>query len=182
MKKPSVIALCSLLSLAAVAITPSARAAEGHYEYRDGYRTQAVYPVELESHFAFGAENTYGQTGFGAGLRLSVPVIAGGIGRAPYNVAVSFGGCGADYLMVPVAAQWNIFVARRLSVFAEGGVFLYKGFFDGCGAGDGPGCSAPSDFGLLPTIAIGGRFHASDDVALTLRVGYPTSTLGVSFM
>jgi hypothetical protein len=63
----------------------------------------------------------------------------------------------------------------------EGGAFLYKGWFDRCAPGD-VGCSPPSDFGLLPTIALGGRVHFSPDVALTLRLGYPTTTLGVSFM
>jgi hypothetical protein len=155
----------------------------------------AAYPLELEPHFAFGAENVYGAGGFGAGLRLGVPVAVGHVGYAPDNLAISFGGdilhydncyygtdCGANYLMVPVAAQWNVFVARRVSLFAEGGAFLYKGWFDGCGPGDGPGCSPPSNFGLLPTVALGGRIHIGDNAAFTLRLGYPTSTLGVSFL
>jgi hypothetical protein len=154
----------------------------------------AAYPLELEPHFAFGAENVYGATGFGAGLRVGIPLAVGHVGAAPDNLAISFGGdilhydncyygndCGANYLMVPVAAQWNVFVARRVSFFAEGGAFLYKGWFDGCGP-DGPGCSAPSNFGLLPTVALGGRVHIGDNAAFTLRIGYPTSTLGVSFM
>ncbi len=73
-------------------------------------------------------------------------------------------------------------MARRVSLFAEAGVFLYKGFFDECAPGDGPGCVAPSDFGLLPTLAVGVRVHMGDNAAFTARLGYPTATLGVSFM
>jgi hypothetical protein len=90
--------------------------------------------------------------------------------------------CSANYLIAPVALQWNVFVARSVSLFAEGGAFVYKGWFDQCGPGDGPGCSAPSDFGLLPTLALGARFHLGHDVSLTARLGYPTTTIGVSFM
>ncbi|HEY8087092.1 MAG TPA: hypothetical protein VIF09_04590 [Polyangiaceae bacterium] len=155
----------------------------------------ASYRLELEPHFAFGAENVYGASGFGAGLRVGVPLFAGALGSVPDNLAISFGGdvlhydncyyardCGANYLLVPVALQWNVFVARPVSVFLEGGAFLYKGWFDGCAPGDGPGCSAPSNFGILPTVALGGRLHLGRDVALTLRLGYPTTTLGVSFL
>jgi hypothetical protein len=153
------------------------------------------YPIEIEPHFAFGAENVYGANGLGAGLRLSIPLIFGHLGHVPDNLAIGFGAdflhydncyygndCGANYLMLPVVAQWNVFVARRFSLFAEGGLFVYKGFFNGCGPGDGPGCSPPSDFGVLPTVAIGARIHVGDNVSFVARLGYPTITLGVSFL
>jgi hypothetical protein len=154
-----------------------------------------LYPIEIEPHFAFGAGDVYGATGLGAGLRLSIPVISGHLGQVPDNLAIGFGAdflhydncyygndCGANYLMLPAVAQWNIFVARRVSVFGEGGIFVYKGFFNGCGPGDGPGCSPPSDFGVLPTVAIGARIHVGDNVSFVARLGYPTITLGVSFL
>jgi hypothetical protein len=155
----------------------------------------ALYPLDIEPHFSFGPQNVYGNSGFGGGLRLSIPLVAGRLGPVPQNLALSFGGdilhydncffpneCGANYLMVPVAAQWNVFVVRGISVFGEAGAFLYKGWFTGCGPTDGPDCSAPSDFGVLPTLAIGSRVHFGRDVALTLRLGYPTTTLGFSFL
>jgi len=157
-------------------------------------REPTAYPIEVEPHFTFGAGDVYGPTGFGAGARLGVPLAVGHLGRVPQNLALSFGGdllhydycyygsfCSANYLMVPVAAQWNLGVARPLSVFLEGGAFLYRGWFDECGPGNA-GCAAPPDLGLLPTVAVGGRVHFSNDVALTLRFGYPTSTIGVSFL
>jgi hypothetical protein len=196
LRSPVKFFLFSALPLAALTSTASASAdvelhAEGGPAPRDGV---SDYAVEFEPHFSFGEANVYGNTGFGAGLRVGIPLAVGNIGRIPDNIAISFGGdilhydncyygdrCGANYLLLPVAAQWNLFVLRRVSVFAEGGVFVYKGWLDGCGPGDN-GCNAPSDFGILPTLAIGGRFHVGRDVALTLRLGYPMTTLGLSFM
>jgi hypothetical protein len=155
----------------------------------------SVYPVEIEPHLALGPGNVYGASGYGAGVRFGVPVAFGHLGSVPQNLAVGLGldllhydncyfgtNCGANYLLVPAAAQWNVFVTQPVNVFAEGGVYLYKGWFTGCGPGDGPGCAPPSDFGLLPTFALGGRFRMAPSAALTLRIGYPTTTLGVSFM
>jgi hypothetical protein len=58
-----------------------------------------------------------------------------------------------------------------VSIFVEGGVFVHKGFFDGAAR-----CSPPPDFGVLPTLAVGGRIHLGDDVLLIARVGFPTVT------
>lgn len=155
---------------------------------------ESTYSLEVEPHFTFGPGDAYGGAGFGAGVRVGIPLIGGHVGSVPDNLALSLGGdvvhyencyfngdCTANYLMVPVAAQWNLFVARRISVFGEGGLYVYKGWFPGCVPGD-LGCSAPSDFGVLPTLAVGARFHLAEEAALTLRLGYPTTTLGVSFM
>jgi hypothetical protein len=190
--------LISGVSIAALALPGVARAEEVIVVREEGPRParfeSSVYPVEIEPHFTFGPENVFGTAGFGGGLRIGIPLIAGRLGRVPDNLAISFGAdilhydncyfandCGANYLMFPVAAQWNIFVARRVSIFLEGGAFLYKGWFDECGPGNN-GCAAPSDFGVLPTVAVGGRVHISRFSALTLRVGYPTTTFGLSFL
>ena len=188
---------CSAGTLAvAVALAANAATAQDEAPRPGSERDEpSAYPIEIEPHAAFGAENVYGATGFGAGIRVSIPVVYSLLRRVPDNLAISFGGdilhydncyygdyCGANYLMLPVAAQWNVFLARRVSVFGEAGVFVYKGFFNECGPADGPGCSAPSDFGLLPTLAIGARLHLGDNVSLIARLGYPTVTFGVSFL
>lgn len=175
-------------------LTPAtARAQEARYGWAG---EPSVYPVEFEPHFTFGAENVYGATGFGGGLRVSIPVVASLLVNTPDNLAISFGGdivhydncyysgfCGANYVMFPIAAQWNIFVARKLSLFVEGGVFVYRGFFDECGPGGaGPGCAPPPDFGVLPTVAVGARIHVGRNASFTARIGYPTITLGLSFL
>jgi hypothetical protein len=186
------------LAVAALGLPSIASADEVFVVRREGAAPEAfeasLYPVEIEPHFTFGPENVYGAAGFGGGLRVGIPFVVGHVGRAPDNLAISFGAdilhydncffandCGANYLMAPVALQWNVFVARRVSVFAEAGAFVYRGWFDECGP-DNNGCSAPSDFGVLPTVAVGGRVHIGRFSAFTLRIGYPTTTLGLSFM
>jgi hypothetical protein len=193
--------LVSGVSIAAIGLPGIARADEViivREEPRPARFESSLYAVEIEPHFTFGPENVFGTAGFGGGLRIGIPLIAGRLGRVPDNLAISFGAdilhydncyfanaandCGANYLMFPVAAQWNIFVARRVSLFLEGGAFVYKGWFDNeCGPGI-DGCAGPSDFGVLPTVAVGGRVHISRFSALTLRIGYPTTTFGLSFL
>jgi hypothetical protein len=189
--------LISGVSIAAIGFPAVARAEEVIVVREEGPRParfeSSLYPIEIEPHFTFGPENVFGAAGFGGGLRIGIPLVAGRVGRVPDNLTISFGAdilhydncyfadnCGANYLMFPVAAQWNLFVARRVSVFLEGGAFLYMGWFDECGPGNG--CAAPSDFGVLPTVAVGGRVHISRFSALTLRIGYPTTTFGLSFL
>jgi len=152
-----------------------------------------VYPVEVEPHALVGWDNLYGGTGIGAGLRLSIPIVQDGFVKSiDDSVAIGFGvdwlhysgcyfngECSANYLMFPVAMQWNFFFTRHWSAFGEPGLFLYKGFIDGCGS---PGCQEPTSFGVRPAIAVGGRYHFNDNVTLTMRLGYPTISAGVSFL
>ncbi len=155
------------------------------------------YAVEIEPHLVLGDDSVFATAGYGVGARFGIPIVRNGfVPTINNNVAINFGvdfihydacyylttGCGANYLLFPVTLQWNFFVARQFSVYGEGGLFLYKGFFDDniC-AGLGAICSNPAAFGVLPTFAVGGRYHFSEHVALNLRVGYPTVTLGVSF-
>jgi hypothetical protein len=181
----------------ATALAPSTASAQERYQDRStSWRDEpSAYPLEVEPHFTFGAENVYGQTGFGAGVRLGIPIVYDLLHRVPDNIAIGFGGdivhydncyfpgrCGANYFMFPVVAQWNVFLLRRLSVFAEAGVYVYKGFFDTCTTADGFACSAPPDFGVLPTLAVGARLHLGDNVSFTARIGYPTITFGLSFL
>jgi len=73
-----------------------------------------------------------------------------------------------SYCYLPVVLQWNFWLHRRWSVFGEPGLSLY--FQDG-------------KLELAPFVLYaGGRYHLTDRVTLTLRVGYPTFSLGVSFL
>jgi len=183
-------AAASLATICAPAVA-RAQGPEGAPPDRD----PSAYPLEVEPHFAFGAGGIYTASGVGAGLRVSIPVVSDLLHAVPDNLAITFGGdllhyddcyygndCGANYLLLPVGVQWNVFVARRVSLFAEAGVFVFKGFFNQCASGTGPGCSAPSDFGLGPLLGVGVRVHLGDNVSFTARLEYPTMTLGVSFL
>jgi hypothetical protein len=172
-------------------------------------RTPGVRPnaaFELEPHLVLGPFDPPGpgpgsDGGFGAGIRTSFEIVPDGfIGKINDSVAIGVGldvvkydhtsrgecedftsglngtrictevdGSGSSvYYLVPAVMQWNFWLARRWSVFGEPG-FLLR--YDN------------DDIGFSPFVLYaGGRFHFSDDVALTLRIGYPTFSLGVSFL
>jgi hypothetical protein len=169
------------------------------------------YAVEIEPHGLWGWSHYYysPSDGFGLGARFSIPIVSNGFVPSINNsVAIGFGvdwlhysgtGCyyfgprgpapncyvlgDANYLFFPVVMQWNFFVARRWSVFAEPGLAIYHGFFDFCGnVPPGQPCANPTSTGVDFALYLGGRFHFSEHAALTMRIGYPTFSIGVSFM
>ena len=71
----------------------------------------------------------------------------------------------------PVVMQWNFFLSRQWSVFGEPGLALrYTGYPGG------------HDLTPEPQFFAGGRWHFSDQMTLTMRLGYPTFSVGLSFM
>lgn len=170
---------------------------------RPGART--AYSVELEPHLVLGSFDPPGPgaaTGLGAGLRSTIELsprgfisklndsvgIGLGLDWVRYDHAVR-GRCtrfeagpndtrictevdggtrGQHYLIAPVVMQWNFWLARRWSVFGEPGMFF---------------SFHPDDFDVsLLSLSVGGRWHFSETATLTLRIGYPTQSLGVSFL
>lgn len=71
-----------------------------------------------------------------------------------------------DHFRVPIVMQWNFWLSRNWSVFGEPGGLI--------------------DFGKKakphPAFYAGGRFHFTDRITLTMRVGHPTASVGVSFL
>ena len=168
------------------------------------------YAVEVEPHLLWGFEHyNYAPTdGIGLGGRFSIPIVHNGFVPSINNsVAIgfgldwlhySYGGCyyyngykpgfcanigAANYLLVPIVMQWNFFVAKHWSVFGEPGLAVYHGFLDYC-ANVAPGapCSNPTTTGVEFAFYAGGRYYFNDHSALVIRIGYPTFSLGVSFM
>jgi hypothetical protein len=167
------------------------------------------YYVELEPHVLLGPFNPPGTgqgTGFGGGGRASIEIVSKGFvpsindsvaigfgldflhydggavaqratcvrsvppptGGPPVCVEVSQNGSPTDYMVLPVVMQWNFFLTHKWSVFGEPGLAFYW-----------------DDYSWLrasPVLYLGGRYHFSDKTALTLRLGYPTFSLGFSFM
>jgi hypothetical protein len=149
------------------------------------------YGVELEPHALLGFGDVSSGATFGLGGRASIPIVQNGFIRSINNsVAITFGldvlwyqscyyhgPCSATSLELPVAMQWNFFVAQRWSVFGEPGIYIYHGFLPDCPAG----IPCPTATGVLPAFYVGGRYHISDSVSLTMRLGYPAFSFGVSF-
>lgn len=168
------------------------------------------YKVELEPHGLITPFEPIGPGtggGFGAGFRATIDIVPDGfIKKINDSVGLGFGldgihyagdgnftgnctryepgpggtrvcvevdtyGGATDYVFGSVVMQWNFWLHRRWSVFGEPGIALYLG--------DVGGRSRP---GVSPVVYAGGRFHFTENVTLTMRLGYPAFSLGVSFL
>ena len=184
--------LLALAAGTAMLIAPRSAAADDTIKRPLDHR---IYPIEIEPHGTVAVSSLYNAAGVGAGVRLSVPVLNEGfLPKVNDSVAISFGGdfvhydgcighrCGANYLIAPVVMQWNFFVSNSWSLMAEPGVAGYYGFFDDTCAGVAGPCVGHTRAGILPAAFVGARYHASEHVALTARIGFPTFSLGASFL
>lgn len=171
------------------------------------------YSVELEPHVLLGWNSNYyygSGSGFGVGGRVSIVVTHNGfVDTINDSVAIGLGldwvhydapgcfyyfngragcyaGVAADFFQFPVVLQWNFYVARKWSVFGEPGLYIWHGTYGSGPCYNGAGALVPcsfSDTGVGPAFWIGGRYHFSESVSLTMRLGYPDLlTFGVSFM
>lgn len=160
-----------------------------------------IYPIEIEPHLAVGLSSRF--DGVGIGGRFSIPVVKNGfIPSINNNVALGFGldwahreGCfgyadcrGADAFWIPAVMQWNFFLSPHWSAFVEPGLALGHTIYnDVCAVRDPVGnlvyteCGNGSTY-LDPAFFVGARYHVSDRVALTIRVGYPYLSIGGSLM
>ncbi len=132
------------------------------------------YRFEAEPHglIGFGGPFRNGRGELGAGFRGTVILVDNGFVKSINNsVGITFGGdlfFGRGTLFVPVAMQWNFWLSTHWSVFGEPGI----------------GFAANRDRGrdvLHPVLMVGGRYHFNEKIALTMRLGYPAFSIGVSF-
>lgn len=128
------------------------------------------YHVELEPHVNLGY-STLDSGFFGAGMRASIKIIdPGPVKSINDTFAITFGGDifaaknGRPFIWVPVGVQWNFFFTKSWSAFGEGGVVL----------------GAQDKARFWPVVGAGGRYHINDHLALTLRIGYPSVSFGLS--
>jgi hypothetical protein len=159
------------------------------------------YSFEAEPHLLLGLIDPPGPangTGFGAGFRGTVVLLENGFVPTINNsIGIGFGADWVHYgggnqtcvtdpgpsrvlvcnstsvneLWFPVVMQWNFYLSRQWSVFGEPGLAVrYQ--------------SVPNvrDLSVDPQLYLGGRWHFSDQMTLTMRLGYPTFSVGVSFM
>jgi hypothetical protein len=121
---------------------------------------------------------SYGNAEIGGGFRATIELADPMFVKSINNtIGITFGldfnscryYCRYDYeIWSPVALQWNFFLTRKWSVFAElGGIVRSDGFL--------------RNMWVDPTVFLGGRFHFTDKVALTMRAGTPWISVGVSF-
>jgi hypothetical protein len=193
---------------ACIAISRRARAEESVIRHPGDHPN---FAVELEPHlgFAFLLPRA-GSTGVGIGGRATIPIVKNGFVPSINNsVAIGFGldwlhynGCyynvypytlntvcdNLDSFWVPAVLQWNFFLSTHWSVFGEPGIsIVYHNFgnYYGCLNAFGqpaPCANGPNHVAVEPVIFVGGRYHFSETAALTLRIGWPYASIGVSFM
>jgi hypothetical protein len=136
------------------------------------YGDHPRYFFEAEPHAVIGFGYPFDANGdnFGLGFRGTFHITDGfvkGINDSiGVGVGLDFAPGGPGYFFVPVVMQWNFWVSTHWSVFGEPGL----------GFTNGP--HLPIDPFIFYA---GGRFHFSDRIALTIRVGYPDVAVGVSF-
>jgi hypothetical protein len=99
--------------------------------------------------------------------------------------------CSANSFLFPVVMQWNFFLSTHFSVFGEPGLALeYRTWSsDNCvqqpnGTVICGGTVSGVDHTVVHPLVLylGGRYHFSQSMALTVRLGYPTFSVGLSFL
>ncbi len=180
---------CALASAVAVLSMTSTAAAEtiiknpnDHPDYRAELEPHGDISVFHPGYGFYGRGGRYRSVGdpeFGAGFRASIEIVDPGfIPKLNNTIAITFGAdftncqfCARGYgfsIYTPVGMQWNFFLTHKWSAFADLGIaprtegFYHHAYFDFMGE-------------------LGGRYHFNDKVALTMRVGYPFISVGVSF-
>ncbi len=155
------------------------------------------YVFEAEPHLIFRDRHDHAGMGFGPGFRGTVVIVDQGfISKINNSVGIGFG---LDILMgggdhchggrgnnrgtchdhgtqfvLPVVMQWNFWLHKKWSVFGEPGFAMVLGDVD---HGDDNLDFDPFIFNA------GGRFHFTDTISLTMRVGLPAQlSVGVSFL
>ena len=171
-----------------------------------------VYTVEAEPHLtlAFLVPRA-GSSGLGLGGRFTFPIVKNGfISSINNSVGIGVGldyvhydGCYRDWVdprncnnldtfYIPVVMQWNFFLSTHWSVFGEPGIAITHNSYGSCvdfytddrGNTVSNNCGrAPGRVGLNPFVMfIGGRYHFSETMALTMRIGWPYMSVGLSFL
>jgi hypothetical protein len=128
-----------------------------------------AYIFEAEPHLLLGYSGPFEQDGSaGVGFRGTVNLTDGFVKGINDSVGIGFGiDIATDgRVLVPVVMQWNFWLSTHWSVFGEPGLAI----------GSGPNAN------VWPVFYGGGRFHFTDRISLTLRIGYPDISVGVSFL
>ena len=167
----------------------------------DTIRTPGDHPIyrfEAEPHVIWGWDR-FDSGGIGIGGRFSFPILDNGfVSTINNSVAITVGfdwvhytgacfvvGClvggNVDYIYIPVAMQWNFYVAKHWSVFGEPGLAIVHGFYNDFACHGLAGCGG-YNFPLDLVLYLGGRYHINNHFTAIARIGYPDFTFGVSFM
>lgn len=93
--------------------------------------------------------------------------------------------CSANSYWLPVALQWNFFLTDVISVFGEPGLAIVHDRWsqlDPCPPGGGFCEYGHSETSIFPVLWGGARFLFSDKVGVTVRLGVPSISAGLSIL
>ena len=178
-------ALVAVPSLAASLAAGSARAEESVIKNPGDHPD---YHFEAEPHGVIGFAGPFGSGLLGGvGFRGTIPIVQNGfIKKINNSVGIGFG---ADIgfngtVFIPVVMQWNFWLSTHWSVFGEPGLGLAFGEDRGRGRRVGRWWSDDNGrTGFYPLVLFaGGRYHFNEKIALTMRIGFPVVSVGVSFL
>ncbi len=143
------------------------------------------YFVELEVHglvaYSGGpvALGRYDLLGFGPGFRANFRILKNGfIPNLNNSIAIGVGAelvfdtAGDVRFVTPVVLQWNFYLTKQWTVFGEPGLAIEFPMSTPRGA---------EPVYVTPVLSVGGRYNFNDHISLTARLGYPMTTIGVSF-
>lgn len=125
------------------------------------------YFFEAEPHLVLAP---FHKADFGVGFAGTFNVADQGfIRRVNDSVGVGFG---VNWLkneqwVVSAAMQWNFWLSENWSVFGEPGFAVH---------------AKKKEPDFWPSFGAGGRFHFTQNITLTMRVGFPVFSVGVSFL
>jgi hypothetical protein len=155
------------LVLAAVAVLTLAEAARADTLVIRRPGSHPDYVFEAEPHLLLGFIDPNNSVGIGFGLDWMLYPGASKRCRGGSGPCV-LEDRDVSYFWFPLVMQWNFWLSRDWSVFGEPGVAFRM--------------VSPGDDKFQPFVFYaGGRYHFADRISLTMRVGYPSFSVGVSF-
>ncbi|HLK35661.1 MAG TPA: hypothetical protein VKU41_02840 [Polyangiaceae bacterium] len=160
--------LRALFTTVVLASLPARALAEEHSVIKDP-GDHPRYVFEAEPHLTLGFAGPFDNSHtVGVGFRGTFHIADGFVKRINDSVGVGIGldFAGDNRLLLPVVMQWNFWLSTHWSVFGEPGLAIQ---------------TAPAHDVILPILYVGGRYNFTDFIALTMRIGFPDVTVGVSF-
>lgn len=164
--------LAQALALVSVCALPQVAKADQSIIRNPGDHPSYRFEAEPHGLIGYGGPFRRGRGEVGAGFRGTVIVVDNGFVPSINNsVGITFGAdifSGRGTIVLPIAMQWNFWLSTHWSVFGEPGVAISLNQYRDRDT-------------LSPHFMAGGRFHFNDRIALTMRIGYPSFSVGASF-
>lgn len=172
-----------LVALPCLLLAASPARAEDSIIKQPGQHPDALVELEVHGDVAYAGGpfllGRYGYVGFGPGVHASFRILKNGFVPS-INDSVAIG-VAAELifdtdndvrLVTPVVLQWNFWLTQHWSVYGEPGFAIELPMSTPRGT---------EPVYLTPSLSVGARYNFNDHVMLMLRLGYPASSVGVSF-